>query len=70
MPGNPESALAEAARASRPAPPELPPDFNWFHSIGFPDGTATPGNKRFEVVHSLRAKRPLRDSRTIVHAWR
>jgi tRNA (mo5U34)-methyltransferase len=28
------------------------------------------GFKRFEVVHSLRARRPLRDSRTIIHAWR
>lgn len=50
MPGNPESALAEAARASRPAPPEPPPDFNWFHSISFPDGTATPGYKSADAL--------------------
>jgi tRNA (mo5U34)-methyltransferase len=30
----------------------------------------TIGFKRFEAVHSVRARRPFRDSRTIIHAWR
>ena len=51
MPGNPDTALAEA-RAAQAAPPELlPPHFHWFHSISFPDGAVTPGYKSVEALN-------------------